>query len=44
MNILMEILKVILAVTVGTCAIKLLYFFWVKAVPEFWRIITKKKD
>jgi hypothetical protein len=44
MNILMEILKVILSITIGTCAIIVLYFFWFKAVPEFWRIITKKKD
>lgn len=42
MNTLMEILKVILAVTVGTCAIILLYLFWFKAVPDFWKMITKK--
>lgn len=44
MTILMEILKVILSITIGTCAIILLYLFWFKAVPDFWKKITNKQD
>ena len=44
MNILIGILLVILGITLAACAIILLYLFWFKAVPEFWRIITKKQD
>jgi Na+-transporting methylmalonyl-CoA/oxaloacetate decarboxylase gamma subunit len=44
MNILIGILLVILGVTVAAVLLILLYLFWFKAVPEFWRIITKKQD
>jgi sulfite exporter TauE/SafE len=44
MKILIGILMVILGITLAACAIILLYLFWFKAVPEFWRIITKKQD
>ena len=40
----MEILLVILGITVAAVLIILLYLFWFKAVPEFWRIITKKQE
>jgi hypothetical protein len=44
MKILGGILLVILGITITACAIILLYLFWFKAVPDFWRIITKKQD
>lgn len=44
MKILMGILMVILGITLTACAIILLYLFWFKAVPEFWRMITKKQE
>lgn len=40
----MGILLVILCITVAVCAIILLYLFWFKAVPDFWKMITKKQD
>jgi sulfite exporter TauE/SafE len=43
MKILMGILLVILGITLAACAIILLYLFWFKAVPDFWRMITKKQ-
>jgi len=42
MKILGGILLVILGITVATCVIVMLYLFWFKAVPDFWRMITKK--
>jgi hypothetical protein len=42
MKILGGILLVILGITLATCAIVGLYLFWFKAVPDFWRMITKK--
>ena len=44
MKILGGIILGILGITVAACAITLLYLFWFKAVPEFWRMITKKQD
>jgi hypothetical protein len=44
MKILLGILLVILGITVAACAIILLYLFSFKAVPDFWRMITKKQD
>lgn len=44
MKIIIGILLVILGITLAVCAIILLYLFWFKAVPDFWRIITKKQD
>ena len=44
MKILIGILMVILGITLAACAIILLYLFWFKAVPEFWKMITKKQD
>jgi sulfite exporter TauE/SafE len=44
MNILIGILMVILGITLVACAIILLYIFWFKAVPDFWRMITKKQN
>jgi sulfite exporter TauE/SafE len=44
MKILMGILLVILGITLAACAIIGLYIFWFKAVPEFWKMITKKQD
>jgi hypothetical protein len=41
MNILIGILVVILSTTLAICAIIGLYLFWFKAVPEFWKMITK---
>ena len=35
---------VILGITLVACAIILLYIFWFKAVPDFWRMITKKQN
>jgi hypothetical protein len=42
MKILGGILLVILGITVATSVIVMLYLFWFKAVPDFWRMITKK--
>jgi hypothetical protein len=44
MKILIGILLVILSVTVAAILIILLYLFWFKAIPDFWRMITKKQD
>jgi hypothetical protein len=44
MKILIGILMVILGITVAAVLLILLYLFWFKAVPEFWKMITKKQD
>ena len=44
MKILGGILMVILGITVAACLIILLYLFWFKAIPDFWRMITKKQE
>jgi hypothetical protein len=44
MKILIGILMVILGITVAACLIILLYLFWFKAIPDFWRMITEKQD
>jgi sulfite exporter TauE/SafE len=44
MKILMGILLVILGITLTACAIILLYLFWFKAIPDFWKMIIKKQD
>lgn len=44
MKILMGILLVILGITVAVCLIILLYLFWFKAVPDFWRMFIKKQE
>jgi hypothetical protein len=33
-----------LPITVAACVIIILYLFWFKAIPDFWRMITKKED
>lgn len=35
------ILLVILGVTLAACMIMALYLFWFKAIPDFWKMITK---
>jgi len=44
MKILIGILMVILGITVAAFAIIVLYIFWFKAIPDFWKSITKKQD
>ena len=40
----MGILLVILCITVAAVLLILLYLFWFKAIPDFWKMITKKQD
>jgi len=44
MKILGGILLVILGITVAACLIILLYLFWFKAIPDFWKMIIKKQN
>jgi len=44
MKILIGIILVILGITVAACAIILLYLFWFKAIPDLWKMITKKQE
>ena len=43
MKILLGILIVILSITLAAVLLIGLYIFWFKAVPEFWKEITKKQ-
>ena len=44
MKILIGILLVILGIIVAAVLIILFYLFWFEAMPDFWRMITKKQD
>jgi Na+-transporting methylmalonyl-CoA/oxaloacetate decarboxylase gamma subunit len=44
MKILGGILLVILGITVAAVLLILLYLFWFKAIPDFWKMITKKQE
>jgi hypothetical protein len=44
MEIILTIVLVILGITLAAVLIILLYLFWFKAVPDFWKMITKKQD
>jgi len=44
MKILGGIMLGILGITVAACLIILLYLFWFEAIPDFWKMITKKQE